>query len=109
VDVNPAATYFKPRGIPMTDLEEVGLGMDELEALRLADLEGCYQEDAAKAMGVSRQTFARIVESARRKVAEALVNGKALRIDGLEPRATLGRPRKSRGCDRNSPNPPEET
>lgn len=65
----------------MTALDEIRLAMDELEALRLADLEGLYQEDAARAMGVSRQTFARIVDSARRKVAEALVHGKALRID----------------------------
>ena len=56
--------------------------MDELEALRLADLESLYQEQAAGRMKVSRQTFGRIVESARRKVAEALVEGKALRIDG---------------------------
>ncbi len=90
VDVNPASTYFKPRGIPMTALDEVRLAMDELEALRLADLEGHYQEDAARAMGVSRQTFARIVDAARRKVAEALVHGKALRIDGSP---TSGGPR----------------
>jgi predicted DNA-binding protein (UPF0251 family) len=63
-------------------LEEVALSVDELEAFRLADLEGLYQEQAATRMGVSRATFARIVEAARRKIAEALVHGRALRIAG---------------------------
>jgi len=66
------------------ELEEVILGFDEAEALRLADLEGLYQEAAARSMGVSRQTFGRIVESARRKIADAVLNGKALRIEGGE-------------------------
>jgi len=87
VAAGPVATYYKPRGIPMSALEEVGVDLDEFEALRLADLNGLYQRQAAEAMGVSRQTFARILESARHKVAEALVGGKALRIEGLEPAA----------------------
>lgn len=66
----------------MSRLEEVALSVDELEALRLADLEGLYQDAAAARMGVSRPTFARIVEASRRKVAEALVKGRALRIAG---------------------------
>jgi predicted DNA-binding protein (UPF0251 family) len=78
----PACDYFKPRGVPMTALEEVTLSVDELEALRLADLEGLYQEAAAERLGVSRTTFGRIVGSARHKVAEALVLGKALSISG---------------------------
>jgi predicted DNA-binding protein (UPF0251 family) len=78
----PEAVYFKPRGIRISRLEEEVLGVDELESLRLADLMGLYQEDAATRMNVSRQTFGRIVESARRKVADALVNGKALKIEG---------------------------
>jgi len=73
---------MKPAGVPARDLEEVRLGYDEAEALKLADLEGLYQEAAARSMGVSRQTFGRIVESARRKAADAILNGKALRIDG---------------------------
>jgi predicted DNA-binding protein (UPF0251 family) len=77
------ARYFKPRGIPMLQLEEVALSLDELEALRLADLEGLYQEVAAAQMGISRQTFGAIVQRARRKVAEALLHGKALRIADL--------------------------
>jgi predicted DNA-binding protein (UPF0251 family) len=78
----PRCACFKPAGVPMSRLEEVALSVDELEALRLADLEGLYQDDAAARMGISRPTFARIVEAARRKVAEALVHGRALRIGG---------------------------
>jgi predicted DNA-binding protein (UPF0251 family) len=78
----PDATYFKPPGIPLHELEEVVLTVDELEALRLADKEGMYQDQAAERMEISRPTFGRIVETARRKVAEALVEGKALRIEG---------------------------
>jgi predicted DNA-binding protein (UPF0251 family)/predicted Fe-Mo cluster-binding NifX family protein len=75
---------MKPAGIPARDLPEVRLGFDEAEAIRLADYEGLYQEAAARSMGVSRQTFGRIIESARRKVADAVLNGKALRIEGGE-------------------------
>lgn len=73
---------FKPAGIPACELEEVVLLADEAEAIRLADLEGLYQEAAARSMAVSRQTFGRIIDSARRKVADALINGKCLRVDG---------------------------
>ena len=78
----PGTQYFKPAGIPIRMLEEVVLGLDELEALRLADLNGLYQEQAAKNMKISRPTFSRIVEQARRKVADALIHGKALRLEG---------------------------
>ena len=63
------------------DLDEVRLALDEMEAIRLADLEGLYHEDAAQEMGVSRATFGRILQGARRKVADAIVGGKALRIE----------------------------
>jgi len=76
----PPARYFKPAGIPMRDLLEVELAADEVEALRLADFEGLYREEAASRMEVSRQTFDRIVRGARAKVAEALVSGHALRL-----------------------------
>jgi predicted DNA-binding protein (UPF0251 family)/predicted Fe-Mo cluster-binding NifX family protein len=82
VGVQPNVDYFKPRGVPVSMLEEVVLTVDEFEAIRLADLEGHYQEEAAVRMNVSRPTFGRIIESARRKIAEALVQGKALRIEG---------------------------
>ena len=75
-----AARYFKPQGIPMRLLEEVELELDEIEAIRLADLEGLYQVDAAARMGVSRQTFGNIIARAHKKVASALLGGKALRI-----------------------------
>lgn len=78
----PPADFFKPAGVPCRDLEIVTLALDELEALRLADLEGLYQEDASARMNVSRQTFARIIEAARRKAADALIHGKALRLEG---------------------------
>jgi predicted DNA-binding protein (UPF0251 family) len=80
----PESNYFKPRGIPLSALEEIVLTVDEFEAVRLADLEGFYQDQAAERMSVSRQTFGRIIESARKKVAEALVKGKALKIEGGE-------------------------
>jgi len=78
----PGATLFKPAGIPARELDEIVLPLDEFEAIRLADMEGLYHEQAAERMNVSRQTLGRILESARRKVAEALVTGKALRIEG---------------------------
>jgi uncharacterized protein len=77
----PHAVYFKPRGIPLTRLEEVSLSPDEFEAINLADRQGLYHEEAAGKMGVSRPTFGRILGSARRKVAQALVEGKALQIE----------------------------
>jgi predicted DNA-binding protein (UPF0251 family) len=80
----PESNYFKPRGIPLRMLEEVILTVDEFEAIRLADLENLYQEQAAEKMNVSRQTFGRIIDSAHKKVAEAVVNGKALKIEGGE-------------------------
>lgn len=89
----PGVSLFKPAGIPAGELELVVLSLDEVEALRLADLNGQYQEAAADQMKISRATFARIVESARRKVADALVHGKALQIQtepgALPPPAAL--------------------
>ena len=82
VATTPSVTYFKPRGIPMTALEEVCLGVEELEALRLADLEGLTGSEAACRMRVSRHTFGRTLAAARRTVALALVTGRALRIEG---------------------------
>ena len=87
---------IKPAGIPARELQELRLGFDEAEALRLADFEGLYQDAAAKSMGVSRQTFGRILEGARRTVADAILNGKALRVEGGEIRidAQGGNPMK---------------
>jgi len=82
VGQEPQVQYFKPRGIPLSLLEEVQLTVDELEAIRLADLEGLYQEQAADKMGISRQTFGNILISAHGKVAESIVLGKAIKIEG---------------------------
>jgi len=76
----PVIRGFKPMRIPMTELEILSLQLDELEALRLADKEGLYQEEAAERMGVSRVTFGRILQRAHAKVADALLEGKALII-----------------------------
>lgn len=76
------AGLFKPAGVPACALEQVTLTLDEVEALRLADLNGLYQEQAAAQMKISRPTFSRIIEEARRKVADALIHGKALRLEG---------------------------
>ncbi|HSL95171.1 MAG TPA: DUF134 domain-containing protein [Thermoleophilia bacterium] len=78
----PPAELFKPAGVPMRQLETVELAIDELEAMRLVDHEGLSHEEAAHYLGVSRQTAGRVVESARRKVADALLGGKALAIGG---------------------------
>jgi uncharacterized protein len=82
IDNHPNCTFFKPAGIPLPKLTQITLNLDEYEAIRLADLEGLYQEDAAKRMNISRQTFGRIIESAHKKIADALINGKAVKIDG---------------------------
>lgn len=82
IATSPGCRLFKPAGIPARELEETVLLLDELEALRLADLEGLYQEEAALRMNVSRQTFGRIIESGRKKIARALVEGLAIRIEG---------------------------
>jgi len=79
---NHGTLPFKPSGIPDKQLEWVDLSLDEMEAIRLCYLEGLYQEDAAKIMDISRQTLGRILFSANRKIADFLVNGKALCING---------------------------
>jgi predicted DNA-binding protein (UPF0251 family) len=73
--------FFKPRGIPLRDLEITNLGIDELESLRLSDQLGLSQVEAAKKMNVSQPTINRILSSARQKVADCLVEGKAIKIE----------------------------
>jgi predicted DNA-binding protein (UPF0251 family) len=82
VRFNPDVTYFKPRGIPLSDLEEVILHVDEFEAVRLKDLEELEQEGCAKKMNISQPTFHRLILSARKKITDAIVNGKAIKIEG---------------------------
>lgn len=78
----PAATLFKPAGVPGRSVEKIELRLDELEALRLVDLEGLYHAAAAACMGISRATFGRLIAGAHGKVADALLNSKALVIRG---------------------------
>ena len=82
VEFGPEATYFKPAGVRMRDLAEVRLGLDEVEAIRLKDLVGLEQEECAARMGVAQSTFQRILTAARNKVASALIEGKAPRVEG---------------------------
>ena len=82
VAFNPEISYFKPRGIPMRDLSEVRLTVDEREAIRLADFHGMSHEEAGQHMHVSRATFGRIIQRARKVVADALINGKAINVEG---------------------------
>jgi len=74
---------FKPCGMRGAELEYEILSKDEIEAIRLADLENLYQEDAANEMEVSRPTFSRILNNARRKIANALILGKAIEIQNF--------------------------
>lgn len=78
----PRVTLFKPAGVPARELEQIALAVDEFEAIRLVDLEGLSHEQAAEAMGVSRQTVGRVLERGRAIVADALVAGKAIVIGG---------------------------
>jgi predicted DNA-binding protein (UPF0251 family) len=82
VEFFPEDTYFIPLGKRKCDVEEITLKIEELEAMRLKDIEGLNQEECAEKMQVSRQTFQNIIDSARRKVAVALTQGNAIHISG---------------------------
>jgi uncharacterized protein len=101
---HPKCAFFKPRGIPLDDLEVIGLTMDEFEAIRLADLDGLYQEYAAEKMNISRQTFGNIIESAHKKIADAIVHAKALKIEGGVVEIDQNRGLVRRGCRRGQQN-----
>lgn len=77
----PHSHYFKPQGVRMIDLEETALSLDEFEAIRLVDLEDTPQEQAAQKMQISQPTLSRILKSGRKKLSEAIIKGKAIRID----------------------------
>jgi len=94
----PVVAFFKPSGVPRSILEEVKLEPDELEAVRLADFEGLYQEDAAKRMNVSRQTFGNILVNAHKKIADAIVLGKVLRIEKTSEITDEDKEREECGC-----------
>ena len=78
---DPKVVYFKPRAVPLSRLKEVELRVDELEALRLCDLEDLEQEEAAAKMKISQSTLSRILISARKKISKALVEGMAIKIN----------------------------
>lgn len=78
----PTVTYFRPAGVPPASLEEECISVEEAEALRLKDLEELELEDCARCMNISRTTFSRILSSARKRIADALLSGKAIRIEG---------------------------
>ena len=80
INFDPRVKYFKPQGIPLRFLEEVELSMEEMEAVRLKNVEELDQTEAAKKMKTSQSTFQRILSSAYKKMAEALVEGKAIKI-----------------------------
>jgi len=77
---DPGVVYFKPRAVPLSMLKNVDLSIDELEALRLCDLKNLEQTEAARKMKISQSTLQRILTSARQKVAQALIEGKAIKI-----------------------------
>jgi len=82
VEFQPEFTYFKPAGIPKHQLEELVLSVEEIEAIRLKDRESLEQEECAERMHISRPTFQRILSGARKKLAEAIIEGKAIKIKG---------------------------
>jgi len=77
---NPNITYFKPQGVPMRELEIVELTAEEIESYRLRHINDMEQQEAAKKMNTSQSTFQRILSSAYKKIADALINGKAIKI-----------------------------
>ncbi|MDY6985577.1 MAG: DUF134 domain-containing protein [Candidatus Thermoplasmatota archaeon] len=95
----PKFTYFKPAGIRAMDLDEIELGMDEFEAIRLKDYLGLEQSEASFEMGISQPTFHRIIEEAHRKVAKAFIEGLLLKVE-REEHAVMAERESSRvfGC-----------
>ncbi len=81
ITFRPDVTYFKPAGVGLRDLEHVELELDEVEAIRLFDVQGLEQKKCAEKMEVSQPTFSRILDSARKKISDAIIGGKAIRID----------------------------
>ena len=84
VHFEPDVTYFKPQGVPLNELEDVIISIDELETLRLSNLENLSQSEAAKKMEIHQSTFQRTLTRARKKITDALVNGKTIIIHGGE-------------------------
>ncbi len=89
----PDVTYFKPVGVPMVNLKEIVLSFDELEAIRMIDIEGIGQSEAGKKMKISQSTLSRLLGSARKKLASAIVNGQAIKIEGGNFKMAISRGR----------------
>jgi uncharacterized protein len=107
----PGADYYKPAGVPLRFLDEVCLSIEGMEAVRLKDLEDLDQEQCAERMNISRATFQRVLEFARKKIADALINGKAIKIEGgayelcsAKCTCTKGAARSSETHDKQMPN-----
>ena len=98
--------YFKPSGVPLSVLEEIVLRVEELEAIKLKDLEDLDQEECAKKMKISRGTFQRILNSAKKKIADALVNGKAIKVEGGNYKMPIARGMGRGGFGRRAGGPP---
>lgn len=90
IENEPSITYFKPQAVPLRELKEVELTYDELETLRLSNLEGLNQTEAAERMEIHQSTFQRTLTRAREKLTDALVNGKAIKIHGGEYKMPRG-------------------
>ena len=96
----PDVNYYEPKGIPCSLREEVNVSLDELESVKLADFDGLYQEVAAARMNISRQTFGRIIVSAHQKIADALLHGKALKIEGGSVEMAVTGKNRCSNCNR---------
>ncbi len=93
----PEVTYFKPAGVPLAGLNEVVLSVDEYEAVRLVDLEEIGQKKAGKKMKISQPTLSRLLKSARKKISDAIINGKAIKIQGGDYKLVQIRQTRGRG------------
>ncbi|MEJ2116883.1 MAG: DUF134 domain-containing protein [Alphaproteobacteria bacterium] len=102
ISVTPASRFYKPQGAPMRQLRVVTIKDEELEALSLADAQGLDQESAAALMNISRSTFSRILATARKSVATALINGAALKIEGGDYHHIADTEERDGGADENS-------
>ncbi|MDD3029363.1 MAG: DUF134 domain-containing protein [Alphaproteobacteria bacterium] len=94
---SPRARFFKPRGIPLCELDVVSLKDEEWEAILLIDYRGLQQEEAATLMGISRPTFSRTLSCARKAIAKALAEGLAIEIDGGDFKLVGRRPSTMKG------------
>lgn len=83
LNFKPGIYFFKPKGVPLRNLEEVVIMPDELEALKLYEIDGFEQKEAAEKMSISQPTFARILKSANNKIARAIIRGQAIRLEKL--------------------------